>query len=171
VNSISSAFGSHVQYNTKGTNPQGDVTVFIRSCNFANGSLDASCVPSDPSTHHVYVVKSNSISELSLTGGSASFGSKTTVSEAMSDGTKISLDGGNMLQLLFTPFGVTLPPNNNGNPIGATCMNAGGCASIIVYRSSGIGGGVWYSSSWGQPTGKPLQTWLKNVSNGTVAVQ
>ena len=171
VNSISSTFGSHVQYNKKGTNPQGDVTVFIRSCNFANGSLDASCMPSDPSTHHVYVVKSNSISELSLTGGSASFGSKTTVSEVMSDGTKVSLDGGNMLQLLFTPFGVTLPPTNNGNPIGVTCTNAGGCASIIVYRSSGIGGGVWYSSSWGQPTGKPMQTWLKNVTSGAVAVQ
>ena len=171
ANSISSTFGSHVQYNKKGTNPQGDVTVFVRSCNLPNGSVDVACVPSDPSTHHVYFIKSNSISQLSLIGGSASFNSKTNVSEILRDGTRLSLDGGNTMQLMFTPFGLTLPSNNSGNPIGATCTNAGGCASIIVYRSSGIGGGVWYSSSWGQPVDRPLQTWLKEVENGTVAVQ
>ena len=171
VNSISSAFGSHVQYNKKGTNPQGDVTVYVRSCNLPNGAVDVLCVPSDPSTHHVYFIKSNSVSELSLVNGSASFGSKTNVSEVMSDGTRVSLDGGNAMQLIFTPFGLTLPPSNAGNPIGATCIYAGGCASIVIYRSSGIGGGVWYSSSWGQPAGKPLQTWLKSVHDGTVSVQ
>ncbi|HKP69693.1 MAG TPA: YDG domain-containing protein, partial [Pyrinomonadaceae bacterium] len=171
MNSISSTFGTHVQYNKKGTNPQGDVTLYVRSCNFPNGSHDVACVSADPSTHHVYFIKSNSISELALIGGSASFSSKANVSEVMNDDARVTLDGGNTMQLLFTPFGLTLPSNNAGNPIGAVCTSAGGCASIIVYRSSGIGGGVWYSSSWGQPAGKPLQTWLKSVSNGTVAVQ
>lgn len=171
LNSISSTFSTHVQYNKRGTNPQGDVTLYVRSCNFPNGSLDAACIPSEPSTHHVYFIKSNAISELSLIGGSASFSSKASVSEVMSDDLRVSLDGGNTMQLLFTPFGLTLPSNNSGNPIGATCMNAGGCASIIVYRSSGIGGGVWYSSSWGQPANRPLQTWLKKVVNGSIAVQ
>jgi len=171
INSISSTFGSQVTYNKKGTSPQGQVTVYVRSCNLPSGAVDAACAPSNPSTHHVYFIKSNSISELSLIGGSASFGSKTNVSEMRPDGTKITLDGGNLMQLLFTPYGMPLPPNNAGNPIGSTCTFSGGCASIVIYRSTGIGGGVWYSSSWGQPPSRPAQTWLKKVVNGTVAVQ
>jgi hypothetical protein len=167
--SVNSKFGSQVVYNKKGTNPQGQVTVTIRSCNKVDGSTDPNCVVGNPNTHHVYWVKSNSISELSLISGSASFGSKTNGYELLADGTKVNFDSGNSMQVVFTPQGAIIPrdmtTNNNTTTV---CTNAGGCASIVLFRSAG---GVWYSSSWGQGPGTTApHTYEKNVVSGSVAV-
>jgi hypothetical protein len=168
LNSISSEFGSQVTYNKSGTNPQGQVTVYIRSCNNRDGSVDPLCDPSKPATWHVYFIKSNSISELSLRNGSASFGSKTNVYEQLPDGSKVGLDGGGTMQIVFTPYGQTIP---SGMYVGtnATCTNQMGCAALTAYKSTG---GVWYSSAWGQGPGTTApHTYIKNVVNGNLVVQ
>lgn len=167
LNSIESSFGSQVKYNNGGTNPQGQVQVYIRSCNKADGSIDPNCNPSDSKTHHVYFIKSNSISELSTIGGSASFGSKTNVSEVLANGTKIGLDGGGTMQIVFTPKGATIPRDMYVGS-SAICANQQGCVSITAYKSAG---GVWYSSAWGQGAGTTApHTYVKNVLSGDIAV-
>ncbi len=170
LNSVKSNFGSQLVYNKSGKNPQGQVTVTVSSCSRADGTLEPGCTKYTPSLWHSYFIKSNSISEFSLIGGSASFGAKTNVSEILPDGSKVSLDGGNTMQLVFTPSGRPFPPGTSAS--GSTCTAASGCASIVIFRSSGLGGGVWYSSAWGQPTGSSaLKTYMKNVFNGTIAIQ
>jgi hypothetical protein len=116
----------------------------------------------------VYFIKSNSISELSTINGSASFGSKTNVSEVLANGTKVGLDGGTM-QVIFTPFGKTIPRDMYVGNV-STCTNQQGCMSITAYKSTG---GVWYSSSWGQGAGTTApHTYVKNVlPGGAIAVQ
>jgi hypothetical protein len=172
VNSIESSFGSQVIYNKKGINPQGQVTVNIRSCNKIDGTVDPNCDPDDSSTHHVYWIKSNSISELSLISGSASFGAKTNGYELLLDGSKANFDSGNSIQLIFTPNNKDMPlgayANSYGSGTPRKCTNTQGCASIVLFRSAG---GVWYSSSWGAPSNSTIpRTVLKNVVNGTVVV-
>jgi hypothetical protein len=169
ANSIDSVFGTQVTYNRSGTNPKGDVTVTITSCNKPDGSVEEGCTISTPAKWHKYFIKSNSISELSLISGSASFGSKTNVSELLPDGSKVSLDGGNTMQLVFTPNGKPFPTGMSVT--GGNCTNPSGCASIVIYKSNGLGGGVWYSSAWGQSGTTAPRTYLKNVLNGTVVVQ
>jgi hypothetical protein len=165
LNSISSEFGSQISYNRGGTNPQGQTTLYVRSCNNPDGSVDTACKPEKPETHHVYFIKSNAISELSLTaGGSASFGSKTNVTEQKPDGSKVGIDGGGTMQIIFTPVNKEMP---SGMFVGTdkVCRNQSGCVAITVFRSTG---GVWFSSAWGQPTGANApKTYLKNVINGS----
>ena len=169
ANSIKSEFGTQVTYTKSGTNPKGDVTVTIASCNKPDGSAVEGCTKYTPNKWRTYFIKSNAISELSLISGSASFGSKTNVSEVLPDGSKVGLDGGNTMQLVFTPYGKPFPTGmaaTTGN-----CMNSSGCASIVIYRSNGLGGGVWYSSAWGQVNTSAPKTYLKNVVGGNVTVQ
>lgn len=178
MNSLSCEFGSQVQYNKSGTNPQGQVTVTITSCNRSNGTLEPGCDGTTPNKWHHYFIKSNSISELALISGSASFGSKTNVSEIFADGTKVGLDGGNTMQLMFTPKGKAIPRDMYSTPqsdsfadSNRVCTADGGCASIVIFRSNGLGGGVWYSSSWGQGSGTTVpHPYEKAVVNGGVAV-
>jgi hypothetical protein len=169
LNSVNSSFGSQVKFNNSGTNPQGQVQVYIRSCNNSDGTLDPNCDPNKPETHHVYFIKSNSISELSMINGSASFGSKTNVSEVLANGSKVGLDGGGTMQVIFTPFGKTIPRDMYVGS-SSTCTNQQGCMSITAYKSTG---GVWYSSSWGQGAGTTApHTYVKNVlPGGAIAVQ
>jgi hypothetical protein len=167
--SVNGEFGAQVAYTKSGTNPKGDVTVTITSCNRPDGSTEPGCTKHTPSLWHKYFIKSNSISELSLINGSASFGSKTNVSKLMPDGSRVGLDGGNTMQLVFTPYGKPFPAGmaaTTGN-----CMNQAGCASVVIYRSNGLGGGLWYSSSWGQVGASAPKTYLKNVASGNVSVQ
>jgi hypothetical protein len=174
VNSISSSFGSQVTYTSKGTNPKGQVTVTIRSCNKINGDVDPNCSPGVPSTHHVYWIKTNAISELSRINGSASFGGKTNGYELLPDGSKVNFDSGNSVQLFFTPYNMAMPLGEYQAAYGGTgnpriCTNIGGCASVVLFRSAG---GIWYSSSWGVPSNSTTpRTVLKNVLYGTVNVQ
>lgn len=174
LNSISAEFGTQVQYNKKGVNPQGQVTVNVKSCNDRFGNQEPDCTKNTPEKWHHYFIKSNSISELSLVGGSASFGSKTNVSEVLSEGSKVGLDGGNTMQLIFTPYNKTAPPGSFVPTSGVIdsngkCTAPNGCASIVIFRSAG---GVWYSSSWGQapPPATAPRTHVKRVVNGTVVV-
>ncbi len=172
--SASSEFGSQVTYNNSGTNPKGQVTVTIRSCNRIDGTVDPNCSISDPATHHIYWIKSNSISELSRISGAATFGSKVNGYELLPNGTKVNFDSGNTMQLVFTPFGVKMPAGTYATGYGTassptnTCSNANGCASIVIFRSAG---GVWYSSSWGAPHNSTTpRTVQRNVVNGAVSV-
>jgi hypothetical protein len=175
LNSINSVFSSYVVYNKKGVNPQGQVTLTVRSCNTRFGTPDPNCNASDPATHHVYWIKSNSISELSLISGSASFGAKTNGYELLSDGSKVNFDSGNSIQLVFTPFGQAIPRDMYSSPESSAfanstkvCTNAKGCASVVLFRSAG---GVWYSSSWGTGSGTSVpHTYEKAVLNGCVSV-
>lgn len=169
ANSIDSVFGTQVTYNSSGTNPKGDVTVTITSCNKPDGSVEAGCTLSTPAKWHKYFIKSNAISELSLISGSASFGSKTNVSELLPDGSKVGLDGGNTMQIVFTPNGNPFPTGMSVT--GGNCTNQSGCASIVIYKSNGLGGGVWYSSAWGQNGTTAPRTYLKNVFGGNVVIQ
>jgi hypothetical protein len=95
-------------------------------------------------------------------GGSASFGSKTNVSEILSNGTKVGLDGGGTMQIVFTPKGAAMPKDMY-TTTSSTCTNTAGCMSITSYKS---GGGVWYSSSWGAVGSSTPHTYLKNVLTG-----
>jgi hypothetical protein len=174
LNSINTSFGSQVQYNKGGTNPQGQVTVYIVSCNRSDGTVEPNCDQRTPNKWHTYFGKSNSISNLTLQSGSATFSSKTNVYEQLADGTRLGLDGGGLMQVVFTPYGQTIPRDmwitgtSYVNPNGV-CTNQQGCASVVLFRSMG---GVWYSSSWGQGAGTTApHTYMKRVLNGNVILQ
>jgi hypothetical protein len=169
LNSTGSTFGGQVSYNKSGTNPQGQVQIYIDSYNDKNGNYT-------PDVLHKYFIKSNSISELSTVAGSASFGSKTNVYELKTDGTKESLDGGGTMQIVFTPKGAKIPSGmflaaaTPFSDTAGTCTNQQGCMSITAYKSTG---GLWYSSSWGQGAGTTApHTYVKGVlPGGAIAVQ
>jgi len=133
-----------VTYNKSGTNPQGKVTVLIKTLdNWQTGQKDGNT--------HVYLVTSNSIATLVFpTVGTASFTSKSTVKELGPDGTAIAtVDSGNMLQM---DLNSTTSPQQAG---------------ITVQRSTG---GLWYSSAWAS-SGNKVTTVAKPVLGGTVLIQ
>jgi len=111
-----------VKYNKKGTtptNPQGKVTLWVYSYYDKNGILTTAL--------HKYVIKSNAISVLSITGATkATFSAKCTVAEELPNGTMTSIDGGAIMQITTT----------NGSP---------DQLGITVQRSKG---GLWFSSGW-----------------------
>jgi hypothetical protein len=117
---------------------------------------------------HTYYVKSNSISEVTLKGQTASFGSKTNVYEIVGT-TKNGLDGGGVMQFASTPAGgqitLTTSTGSNGQPLTYYCPSTAseGCMSVIVYKS---GGGVWFSSAWGTISTVP-QTVPKTAKPGS----
>jgi hypothetical protein len=162
--SFNAVFGSQVSYNRSGTNPQGQVTVRIATCNLPDGTREQGCTSANP---HRYLIKSNSIAELTNRNGSASFSSKTNVFKLENDGTQTPLDGGGTMQVVFTPQGGTIP---SGMFLGtnSTCTNQMGCVGITANRSTG---GLWYSSAWGAPSGSTPRTYADKVVNGNVVVQ
>jgi len=158
-------FGGQVTYNNKGTNPQGQLTLTIHSYNKPDGTSDG--------TEHSYFVKSNSISEMTLhNGDTVTFSSKTNVYEMTPDG-KVGLDGGGVMQFTFTrPGGAYYVTTSTGTaaPLQLTCPStSNGCASVVVFRSSGLGGGVWFSSAWGTAGGLD-QTISKTLASGTTSI-
>jgi hypothetical protein len=166
TSSANGTFTANLTYNKKGTNAKGQITVYVQSCNNADGSIDPNCSAADPATWHTYFIKSNAISYLAFPiKGTASFGSKTNVYEVLPNGSKIGLDGGGTMQVM-----VTMPGQELLMPWGGTntCTNPAGCAAVSVYKSSG---GVWYSSSWGAPAGGTPQPYEKFMSSGSVSIQ
>ena len=136
-------FEADVQYNKSGTNPRGKVTILVKSNNRPDGSVD-------PDNIYTYQITSNAISELQLTGLKlASFSSKVTVKWLKKDGTVVTIDSGNMLQM-------TMSDNNNPDTVG-----------ITVQKSTG---GLWYSSGWGAVNGVPT-TVEKPILNGNFTIQ
>jgi hypothetical protein len=151
-------FGGQVTYNNKGTNPQGQVTVTIHSYNKPDGSSDGK--------EHSYWVKSNSISEMTLSpdGSTASFSAKSNVYDTTGD--KVGLDGGGVMQFTFTKAGgIYTVPTSTGTTT-YTCSNAYGCAAVAVFRSTG---GLWFSSAWGTVGSLP-QTIEKTIAFGTTSI-
>ncbi len=154
-------FGGQVTYNKSLTNPQGQLQVMIHSYNKPDGTNDYPNI-------HSYYVKSNSISEITLKGQTASFGSKTNVYEIVGT-TKNGLDGGGVMQFASTPAGgqitLTSSTGGNGQPKTFYCplSAAEGCMSVIVYKSAG---GVWFSSGWGT-VGTVPQTVPKTAKPGS----
>jgi hypothetical protein len=150
-------FGGQVTYTKSLTNPQGQLTLMIHSYNKPDGTQDGA--------PHTYYVKSNSIADLALVGDTnnpkktASFSSKTNVYELVG-GSKNGLDGGGVMQFMFTEPGGTYQVSSSGTPntnVTLTCPSLvvggvetkPGCASVIAYKSTG---GVWFTSAWGPVT-------------------
>jgi hypothetical protein len=123
-----------VKYNKKGTNPQGKVTLWVYSYYDQNGILTTAL--------HKYVITSNAISVLSVTGTiSATFSAKCTVKEELPNGSMTSIDGGAIMQITAT----------NGSP---------DKLAITVQKSKG---GLWYSSNW-----QGGRTWEKAIFSGDI---
>jgi hypothetical protein len=164
-------FGGQVAYTRTLTNPQGQLTLQIYSRNKPNGEPDTKM--------HTYEVKSNAIADLVLVGNiggkTASFSSKTNVYEVTGN-TKVGLDGGGTMQFRFTqPGGSYQVSSGTGNSnVTLTCPStSNGCASVIVYKSNTLGGGVWFSSAWGPvTTGGTPQTVGKTLkpNSGTTSI-
>jgi len=136
-----------VTYSKSLTNPQGQLTLIIHSFNKPDGTQDG--------LRHTYFVKSNSIANLALVGNpgakTASFSSKTNVYE-LTGGSRSGLDGGGVMQFMFSEPGgaYTVSSGTGANTVTLTCpATSHGCASVIVYKSAG---GVWFSSAWGPVT-------------------
>ena len=138
-------FGGQVAYNKSLTNPQGQLSITIHSYNKPDGTPDT--------VEHTYWIKSNSIADMALVAGTASFSSKTNVYE-VTGGTKAGLDGGGVMQMTFTPAGGTYQVTaSTGSTVTLTCPAiSGGCVGVTAYKSAGAGGGVWFSSAWGAVT-------------------
>jgi hypothetical protein len=114
-----------VIYNKSGTNPQGKVKLVINSTRNRNGNVDGSM--------HTYVITSNAITSLNVTGTKADFAAKCNVDELVADPitgviTEVNLDGGAIMQLSLT---------------GGTAQLLG----VTVNKSKNVGG-MWYSSNW-----------------------
>ena len=163
------SFAGSVQCNnTKCTNPQGQLNANLSSYNKPDGTNDY------PHVHH-YFMKTNAISGWGTTSaGSGFFSAKTNLFET-TGGASNGLDGGGMMQMIFANKGATYTyqsTTNNKTSVTLTCpMSAtNGCASIIIYRSNGLGGGVWFSSAWGPVAAGDLpQTIMKTLTGGTIA--
>jgi len=123
-----------VNYNKKQTNPQGKVTIFIKSWYNSSGLLDRN-IGDDP---HLYIITSNAISLLAIPAPTdAQFSSKANMVEVLGDGSTQSVDAGATLQLNM----------KDGKP---------DLLGITYYRRSG---GVWYSNNW-DITGKTIPSAL-----------
>jgi len=166
-------FGGQVTYTKSLTNAQGQLTLFIHSYNKPDGTQDGAM--------HTYYVKSNSIAGLALVGETtnnnktASFSSKTNVFELVG-GSKNGLDGGGVMQFMFTEPGgtykVSTGTGNNTQLLTCPSLIVGGvetkpgCASVIVNKSTG---GVWFTSAWGPvTTGGLPQTVEKTMKSGAM---
>jgi hypothetical protein len=152
-------FGGQVSYTNKLTNPQGQLNATLHSYNKPDGSPDTQI--------HTYWAKSTSISEMSSSNGgtTVTFSSKVNLYETT--GTKTGIDGGGVMQFISTKNGGTYTvTTGTGASKTYTCTNAGGCASIVIFRSSSMGGGVWFTSAWGNVGGGLPQTIEKYVVGG-----
>ncbi len=113
------ALAGKLQYNKNKTNPQGEVSVEVKSWNKPDGKADTKL--------HTYLVTSTSIAEFTVKEtGLASFSAKATVFDMTDPKAPIIMDDGAILQLTLTDA-------------------AADTAGVIVYRQ---GGGVWFTSGW-----------------------
>uniref|UniRef100_UPI001430A249 T9SS type A sorting domain-containing protein n=1 Tax=Maribellus sediminis TaxID=2696285 RepID=UPI001430A249 len=119
-------------YNQKQTNPQGGMTIELKSWYKPDGTLDGAL--------HTYVIESNAInlfvlgpSEFApLDSNQAIFDAKANLSEKLEDGTFVSVDGN-------SPLHVTIV---DGDFEGGEGLDSIG---ITYYRKDG---GIWFSSHW-----------------------
>ncbi|OLE55989.1 MAG: hypothetical protein AUG51_00230 [Acidobacteria bacterium 13_1_20CM_3_53_8] len=159
------SFAGFVQCNNnKCTNPQGQIDANINTYNRFDGTFDT--------TVHHYFIKSNSISNWgTTTTNSGIFSAKTNVYET-TGGSRTGIDGGGTMQMVFANPGgsYTYTQINGGRgSVTLTCPTTAtnGCASIIIYRSNTLGGGVWFTSAWGPIAAGDLpQTILKAMLPG-----
>ena len=102
----------------------------------------------------------------------ASFSSKTNVYELVG-GSRTGLDGGGVMQFMFTEPGGTyqVSTGTGSSNVTLTCpTTSAGCASVIVYKSTG---GVWFSSAWGPVTsgGLPQTVEKSMLPDGGVSIK
>ncbi|NID13823.1 MBG domain-containing protein, partial [Fibrivirga algicola] len=138
--SVTVGFG--VQYNKSLKNPQGSVDMLVTSFRKSDGSPDI--------TKHVYRIKSNAISVLSVgkpSSSDAQFTSKANISEVV-NGVDQAIEGNCTMQ-----FNMKQGPNDGP---------AGDEVAITIYRAKG---GIWYSNNW-----NGTQTVLKQIETGNVSV-
>ncbi|WP_340113200.1 T9SS type A sorting domain-containing protein [Maribellus mangrovi] len=126
------SFNFNVEYNNKQTNPQGSMTIEVKSWYNPDGTLDGEL--------HTYVIESNAInlfaigpnSEFPLADNQAIFDAKANISEKMDDGSTVEIDGNSPLHVTFI----------DGDFDGREGLDSIG---ITYYRKDG---GVWFSSYW-----------------------
>ncbi len=151
------SFSFEVGYNNKQTNPQGNITIELRSWYKPDGTLDG--------TLHTYVIESNAINLFAigaesipfLASNQAIFDTKANLSEKMDDGTVVSVSGNSPLHVTITDGDLAVVPV--ADEIG-----------ITYYRNDG---GIWFSSNWnrsslGQP-GNPL-TFDQQIAGGEITI-
>ncbi len=130
-------FSYDVKYNKKQTNPQGKMTITIRSWYNYDGTLDGRI--------HTYLVKTNAINlmvlgpsgvidgQYVLTTGQAIFDAKANISEMQEDGSYSGIAGNSPLHVTMT---------DNDRVEGTFAPDEIG---ITYYNSDG---GIWFSSNW-----------------------
>jgi len=120
-----------VQYNKYGTDFKGQVWFKVRSYYKTNGTLDNKL--------HTYQVNSNAITTFNTIiqkgTGIATFTSKATLAEVLPNGTVISIEGNNNLQLVASQNGCTQQ------------------IAITLFKKAG---GIWFANNW-SGTGAVLQ--------------
>jgi hypothetical protein len=105
-------FGFNVKYNKSGTNLQGNINAIVR-----NGG-------------HVYQIKGNAMTSLSVVGNQATFNGKANIQDITDPLNPIAIDGNATLQVKMTDMG---EPGSSDT------------ISITVWNKSG---GLWFSSNW-----------------------
>jgi hypothetical protein len=113
--------GFFVQYNNSLRNPQGKVEIKVISKNDRNGITT--------NDFHTYIVRSNSISGLSISGSAAQFSAKAAIFEIV-NGVEYPVEGNCMLQLNIVD-------------------GAEDKVAITLFRNKG---GIWYASNWNGST-------------------
>jgi hypothetical protein len=155
---------ANVQYNKSYTNPQGKVIVTFSTYNKSNGDADT--------VLHNYVAISNAISELTQLPQKSgeplySFSSKVTLKEILPNGSTISLDSGNMLNVTLRQATAAIPATQTTPLVPAQPAKM----SVQIQKSAGQGGGLWFASSWGPASGGGVpQPLLKPTASGDVLV-
>ncbi|KUG08110.1 MBG domain-containing protein [Solirubrum puertoriconensis] len=150
----SAGYAFYVQYNKSLKNPQGSVSVTVRSKFDRTGKEDGKL--------HTYLLKSNAISVLAVNNPKAQFSGKANIKEIV-DGVEQSIEGNCNMQLELM--------DGVGNPVVTPATQD--LLAVTIYRANG---GVWYSSQWGgtEPVmrvveGKDVVT-VNGAPNATAAV-
>jgi len=111
-------FGFNVKYNKTGTNLQGNINTIIRR--------------TEPDGVHVYQIKGNSMTSLSVdaTTGKATFNGKASIQDITNPLVPLSVDGNATLQVTMTDAG---EPGSSDK------------IAITVWNKAG---GLWFASNW-----------------------
>jgi len=112
-------YGFDIQYTKSGTNPKGKAKIIVNSYNKADGILDSKL--------HTYIITTNAIASLNVATSTGTFSAKANLTELLSDGTTVAIEGGSTFQMVAYQSGSVQK------------------IAITLYRKAG---GIWFSSSW-----------------------
>ena len=122
---LATRFSMDVKFNSSMTNPQGKSYIYFTSYYKPDGTLDQ--------VEHKYEISSNAIATFAVGQPNvrqASFSSKANLVEVVDDATRVSIEGGAILQLSMWDAGTSGTNDMFG---------------ITLQRKAG---GIWFSSNW-----------------------